>query len=101
MGSWSLRGPVFTPGSAGHDEARRLYDAIIDKRPALIGRCRDVADVRAVVDFARREGFELAVRSGGHNGAGLGGVDDGLAMRPPRQAKGGPIASSRARAISA
>ena len=54
--------------------------AQIDKRPALIVRCRDVADVIAAVGFARREGLELAVRGGGHNGAGLGSVADGLVI---------------------
>ncbi len=57
-----------------------MYNAMIDRRPALIVRCRDVADVRAAIDFGRSEGFELAVRGGGHNGAGLGSVDDGLVI---------------------
>jgi hypothetical protein len=76
----ALRGETIEPRSADYDEARRLYNAMIDKRPALIARCHDAADVIAAVDFARREGLELAVRGGGHNGAGLGSVDDGMVI---------------------
>ena len=75
-----LRGPVYDRRSAEYEQARRLYNGMIDQRPALIARCRDAADVRAAVEFARREGLELAVRGGGHNGAGLGSVDDGLVI---------------------
>src|SRR5436190_14210828 len=53
---------------------------MIDKRPALSRRCRNVADVIAAVNHARHEGLSLAVRGGGHNGAGLGSVDDGLVI---------------------
>ena len=66
----ALRGPVYDHDSPEYDEARSLYNGMIDRRPALIARCRDVADVRASVEFGRREGIELAVRGGGHNGAG-------------------------------
>jgi FAD/FMN-containing dehydrogenase len=75
-----LRGEAIEPRSADYDDARRLYNAMIDKRPALIARCRDAADAIAAVDFARREGLDLAVRGGGHNGAGLGSVDDGIVV---------------------
>ena len=75
-----LRGPLLQRTDPAYEEARRLYNAMIDKRPALIVRCRDVADVIAAVGFARREGLELAVRGGGHNGPGLGSVDDGLVI---------------------
>jgi hypothetical protein len=75
-----FRGQLIAPGDPGYDEARALYNAMIDKRPALIARCADVADVIAVVNYARDSGMELAVRGGGHNGPGLGSVDDGLVI---------------------
>ncbi len=75
-----LRGPVIAPGDAGYDSARALYNAMIDKRPALIAQCVDAADVIAAVGFARESGLEVAVRGGGHNGGGLGSVDDGLVI---------------------
>jgi FAD/FMN-containing dehydrogenase len=75
-----VRGPVLEPGTPEYEEARRLYNAMIDRRPALIVRCRDVAEVQAAIGFGRGEGLELAVRSGGHNGAGFGGVDGGLVV---------------------
>ena len=76
----SLRGDLIQPGDAGYDEARAVYNAMIDKYPALIVRCRDVADVIAGVNFARDQRLLLSVRGGGHNGAGLGIVDDGLVL---------------------
>ena len=62
------------------DTARTLYNAMIDKRPALIAQCRDVADVISAVRFARDHDLAVAIRGGGHNGAGLGSVDDGLVI---------------------
>src|SRR5829696_6096270 len=76
----SLRGDVIQPGDAGYDDARTVYNAMIDRYPALIVRCQDVADVITGVNFAREQGLLLAVRGGGHNGAGLGTVDDGLVL---------------------
>jgi FAD/FMN-containing dehydrogenase len=76
----ALQGPVVDPSSPGYDEARRLYNAMVDSRPALIVRCRDAADVIAALDFARREGIAFAVRGGGHNAAGLSTVTDGLVI---------------------
>jgi FAD/FMN-containing dehydrogenase len=75
-----LRGDVITPDDSRYDEARALYNAMIDKRPAAIARCVNNEDVSAAVGFAREVGLELAIRSGGHNGAGLGTVDDGLVI---------------------
>jgi FAD/FMN-containing dehydrogenase len=75
-----LRGEVIGRDQPGYDEARRLYNAMIDRRPLLIARCVDAADVATAVTFARDSGLELAVRSGGHNGAGFGSVDDGLVV---------------------
>jgi FAD/FMN-containing dehydrogenase len=75
-----LRGELIQPGDEGYADARQLYNAMIDRRPALIARCADVADVVAAVNFARTNGLPLAVRGGGHSGPGLGGVDDGLVI---------------------
>ena len=75
-----LRGSVVTPSDSQYDEARALYNAMIDKRPALIARCVDTADVVSAVDFGRQQGLDIAVRGGGHNGAGLASVDDGLVI---------------------
>lgn len=75
----ALRGPVFTPSDPGYDDARKLYNGMIDKRPAALARCVDAADVMTCVKFASN-GVDLAVRGGGHNGAGLGSVNDGLVI---------------------
>ena len=75
-----IRGPVLEPGHPEYDAVRALYNGMIDKRPAVIVRCRDVADVISAVDFGRRSGLPVAVRSGGHNGAGLGSCDGGLVI---------------------
>ncbi len=75
-----LRGTLIQPGDAGYDEARTVFNAMISKRPRLIARCADVADVIASVNFARSHAVLLAVRGGGHNGAGLGLCDDGLVI---------------------
>ncbi len=76
----SLRGELIDPENAGYDDARRLYNAMIDKRPALIARCVDVSDVIACVRYAADQGVDLAIRGGGHNGGGLGSVDGGLVI---------------------
>ena len=76
----AMRGPLIQAGDPSYDEARALYNAMIDKRPALIAQCADVADVIAAVNFARDTGMLVAVRGGGHNGPGLGSVDDGLVI---------------------
>jgi FAD/FMN-containing dehydrogenase len=75
-----LRGELIHPGDAGYEQARKLYNGMIDKRPALIVRCVDVADVIGAVNFAREQNLTLAVRGGGHNGAGLGSCDGGLVI---------------------
>jgi hypothetical protein len=76
----ALRGELIGPGDPGYDDARAVYNAMIDKHPALIARCANVADVIAAVNFARDNGLLLAVRGGGHNGPGFGTVDDGLVL---------------------
>ncbi len=76
----SLRGELFEPGDPGYDAARKVYNAMIDRRPRLIVRCADVADVMAAVNFGREQKLLVAVRGGGHNGPGLGVCDDGLVI---------------------
>ncbi len=76
--SASISGGVIHRGDPGYDEARKLYNAMIDKKPAMIARCKDAGDVITSVNFARDHGMLVAVRGGGHNGAGLGSCDDGL-----------------------
>ncbi len=71
-------GEVLDPSSSDYDEARKLYNAMHDRHPALIVRAENDADVVAAVNLARDQGFDLAIRSGGHNVAGLGSVDGGL-----------------------
>ena len=75
-----LRGELIKPKDEGYEQARRVHNGMIDKRPAMIARCADTADVVSAVNFARQEGLLLAVRGGGHNGPGLGTVDGGLVI---------------------
>ena len=75
-----LRGEVISPGDPTFDEARTIYNAMIDRHPGLIVRCADVGDVMAAVNLAREHELEIAIRSGGHNGPGLALVDDGLVV---------------------
>jgi FAD/FMN-containing dehydrogenase len=79
-----LRGELITPGDAAYETARKVYNGMIDRRPALIAKCADVADVIAAVNFARDEKLLLAVRGGGHNGPGLGTCDGGLVIELSR-----------------
>jgi FAD binding domain/Berberine and berberine like len=76
----SLRGQLITPGDGQYDEARKVYNAMIDRRPGLIARCADVADVQSAVNFAREQKLLLSIRGGGHNAVGLGVCDDGLVI---------------------
>ena len=76
----TLRGTLVQPADAAYDDACKVYNAMIAKRPGLIARCADVADVIASVNFAREHALLLAVRGGGHNGGGLGTCDDGLVI---------------------
>jgi FAD/FMN-containing dehydrogenase len=69
---------LLRPGDAGYDDARRIHNGLIDKRPSLIARCRTSDDVAAAVTRGRREGLELSVRGGGHNVAGKAVTDGGL-----------------------
>jgi FAD/FMN-containing dehydrogenase len=75
-----LFGEVIRPGNAEYDQARRVWNAAVDRRPALIVRPLQTADVIQAVDFARTNGLPLAVRGGGHSPAGYGTVDGGLVI---------------------
>jgi FAD/FMN-containing dehydrogenase len=76
----SLAGNLIQAGDPDYDEARKVYNGMIDRRPRLIVRCADVADVIAAVDFARQNNLLVSIRGGGHNAAGLGVCDDGLVI---------------------
>jgi len=75
-----LRGQLIRPEDPAYDEARALFNAMIDRRPAMMAQCVDAADVIACVNFARENNLTLAIRGGGHNGPGLGSCDDGLVI---------------------
>ncbi len=75
-----LRGELIDPGNAAYDDARRVFNGMIDRHPRLIVRCADVADVINSVNFARDQGLALSVRGGGHNVAGSSMNDDGLVI---------------------
>jgi hypothetical protein len=74
----SFSGTVLRPQDGGYDEARRIHNGLIDKRPALIARCLNTADVVDAVNLGREEGLEISVRGGGHNVAGRAVTDGGL-----------------------
>jgi FAD/FMN-containing dehydrogenase len=76
----AFRGEIVRPGDPSYDAARRVHNGMIDRRPAVIARCQDVADVIAAVKFGREAALTVAIRCGGHNAAGLGTVDGGLVI---------------------
>src|SRR4029077_2660496 len=73
-------GELIGPDDTGYDDARAVYNAMIDKRPCVIARCATTDDVAAVIALAQRHDQLLAVRGGGHNGGGLGICDDGIVL---------------------
>ena len=75
-----VRAPVVTPGDAGYDEARAVHNGMFDRRPAVIVRAEQVADVIAAVNFAREAGLDLSVRGGGHSAPGFGTNDNGVVI---------------------
>src|SRR5713226_7031664 len=75
-----VRGAILGPGDDGYDAARRVWNGMIDRAPALIVRCADGSDVVDAVNFARENELAVAVRGGGHNAAGLAVCDGGLVI---------------------
>ena len=94
-----VRGDIITPDDPGYDEARKVYNAMIDRRPRLIVRAVDAGDVMAAVDYARENGLDLAVRGGSHSVPGFGTCDDGVVIDLGRHARcaRGPGAAHGAR----
>jgi FAD/FMN-containing dehydrogenase len=78
--SSTFSGQLLRPADVGFEEARRVHNGLVDKRPALIARCRGVADVVDAVSLTRKLGLEVAVRGGGHNVAGRATIDGGLVI---------------------
>ena len=76
----SLRGTLIGRDHPDYEDARKLYNGMIDKRPLMIARCADVADVITAVNFGRDNELLIAIRGGGHNGPGLGSCDDGMVI---------------------
>jgi len=75
-----LRGELIEPTDPRYDDARKVYNAMISRKPRLIARCADVADVIAAVNFGRQNEIQVSIRGGGHNAGGLGVCDDGLVI---------------------
>lgn len=76
--SAGFKGQILRPSDFGYEEARKVHNGLVDKRPALIARCQGVLDVVAALDLARNIGLEVAVRGGGHNVAGRATIDGGI-----------------------
>jgi FAD/FMN-containing dehydrogenase len=76
----AFAGTILTPQTPGYDEARVVFNGAIDRRPALIAQVSDAADVAAALLFAQEAGLPIAIRSGGHSGAGFGVIDDGVVI---------------------
>lgn len=74
----AFRGELLRPSDAGYDETRRVHNGLVDKRPALIARCHNAADVVEAIKLRRDLGLEIAVRGGGHNVAGRSTIDGGI-----------------------
>src|SRR6478609_6851459 len=75
-----LRGGLIEPTDAAYEEARKVYNAMISRKPRLIAICADVADVITAINFGRKNNLLVSVRGGGHNAGGLGICDDGLVI---------------------
>src|SRR3970282_490647 len=76
--SGTFSGRLLQPGDDGYEDARRVHNGLIDKRPALIARCHGAADVVDAIALAREAGLEISVRGGGHNVGGRAVTDGGL-----------------------
>src|SRR3989442_15923824 len=92
----NLRGRLIEPGDKDYDEARKVYNGMIHKKPRLIARCVDVADVIRSVNFARENDVLLAIRGGGHNAGGVGIFGGGLVvgLNPIKNMGGGPTGTT-------
>jgi len=75
-----LRGTILLPGVPGYNEARSLWNGIVDRRPALIARCTNVTDVIAAVNFGREQNLVIAIKGGGHNVTGNAMCGDGIVI---------------------
>jgi hypothetical protein len=75
-----LRGELIEPTDASYEKERRVYNAMISRKPRLIAKCADVADVMTAIHFGRKHNLPVSIRSGGHNAGGLGVCDDGLVI---------------------
>ena len=75
-----LRGELIEPTDTNYDDERKVYNAMISRRPRMIAKCVDAADVVAAVEFGRNQDLTVSIRSGGHNAGGLGVCDDGLVI---------------------
>ncbi|ETN94391.1 FAD-binding oxidoreductase [Zhouia amylolytica] len=75
-----VNGSLIMPGDPNYDEARTIYNGMIDKKPAAIFKCKDTSDVVKAVEFAQKHNLEVSIKSGGHNGAGLALVENGLVI---------------------
>lgn len=75
-----IRGQAITEADAGYDDARKVYNAIHDRRPALVVRCANAGDVMAAVNYARDQGGDLSVRGGSHSAPGFGTNDGGVVI---------------------
>src|SRR3954465_8181862 len=75
-----FQGPIIEPGDAIYEQERKVFNGMIDRKPKLVAKCTDAADVMAAVLMAKRSDLKVAIRGGGHNAAGLGVCDEGLVI---------------------
>ncbi|MEO8052659.1 MAG: FAD-dependent oxidoreductase, partial [Acidobacteriota bacterium] len=75
-----FRGAVIEPEDAAYNEARKVYNGMIDRKPRMIVKCTDVADVMTAVRMAKANDLQASIRGGGHSAAGLGVSDDGMVI---------------------
>src|SRR5258707_8424434 len=89
-----LRGDLVEPTDEQYEKERRVYNAMIDRKPRLIAKCADVADVMTAIHFGRKNNLRVSIRGGGHNAGGLGVCDDGLVidLSPIKYVHVGPAA---------